>query len=125
MSSVDSTIVATGLPAIRDALHTHLNWVSWTMTAYQLGLVTFMPLAGRIADIHGRKRVFVLAAILFTTASLPCGPADNIFELLALRVLQAAGGAAFMPAASGMVIDAFGKDRNRGVGLFSCIRAMG
>ena len=125
MSSVDSTIVATGLPAIRHALHTHLNWVSWTMTAYQLGLVTCMPIAGRIADISGRKKVFVLAAGLFTAASLLCGLTSNIFELVVLRALQAVGGAAFMPSASGMVIDAFGKDRNRAIGLFSSVFPLG
>ncbi|MHB1929176.1 MAG: MFS transporter [Acidimicrobiales bacterium] len=125
MSALDSTIVATGLPAIRHALHTRLNWASWTMTAYQLGLVTAMPVAGRVADIHGRKRVFVIAATLFTTASLLCGLVDNIGLLLVLRVAQAAGGAAFVPSASGMVVDAFGRDRNRALGLFSSVFPLG
>jgi EmrB/QacA subfamily drug resistance transporter len=125
MSSVDGTIVATGIPTLRHALHAPINWASWTMTAYQLGLVVAMPVAGRISDQIGRKKVFVVAAIVFTTASLLCGMADSIDVLIGLRVLQAVGGAAFMPAASGMVVDAFGKDRNRALGLFSSIFPMG
>jgi EmrB/QacA subfamily drug resistance transporter len=125
MSSVDGTIVATGLPTLRRALHTQINWASWTMTAYQLGLVVAMPLAGRVSDLLGRKRVFVLAACLFTVASLACGLATSIAVLIALRVLQAFGGAAFMPSASGMVADAFGQNRSRALGLFSTIFPLG
>lgn len=91
MSSLDGTIVATGLPTLRHALHTQINWASWTMTGYQLGLVVAMPVAGRVADNFGRKRVFLCAAILFTTSSLLCGLAANIGMLIALRFLQAAG----------------------------------
>jgi EmrB/QacA subfamily drug resistance transporter len=125
MSSVDGTIVATGIPTLRHALHAQINWASWTMTAYQLGLVVAMPVSGRISDQIGRKRVFVVAAIVFTVASLLCGLADSIGVLIGLRVLQAVGGAAFMPAASGMVVEAFGADRNRALGLFSSIFPMG
>jgi EmrB/QacA subfamily drug resistance transporter len=125
MSSVDSTIVSTGIPTLRHALHAQINWAIWTMTAYQLGLVVAMPLSGRISDQVGRKQVFVVAAIVFTVASLLCGLADSIGVLIGLRVLQALGGAAFMPAASGMVVDAFGNDRNRALGMFSSVFPMG
>ena len=125
MSSLDGTIVATGLPTLRQALHSSINWTSWTMTGYQLGLVVAMPIAGRIADNFGRKRVFVGAAILFTGSSLLCGFATNIDMLIGLRVLQAAGGAAFMPAASGIVMDVFAKDGRRALGLFSTIFPLG
>jgi EmrB/QacA subfamily drug resistance transporter len=125
MSSLDGTIVATGLPILRRDLHTGLNWTAWTITAYQLGIVVAMPMAGRVADNLGRKRVFVGAAILFTTSSLLCGLAINIEMLIGLRVLQAAGGAAFMPAASGIVMDVFGQKRQRALGLFSSIFPLG
>jgi len=125
MSSVDATIVATGLQTLRHGLHTRINWASWTITAYELGLVVAMPVAGRISDQLGRKKVFVFAAVMFTTASLLCGLADNIGLLIALRVLQAIGGAAFMPSANGMIVDIFGKDRQRALGLFSSIFPLG
>jgi EmrB/QacA subfamily drug resistance transporter len=125
MSSLDGTIVATGLPTLRRALHAPLNWTSWTMTAYQLGLIVAMPIAGRVADNVGRKRVFVGAAVLFTSSSLLCGLATNIDVLIGLRVLQAAGGAAFLPSASGLVMDAFGQNRHRALGLFSSVFPLG
>jgi EmrB/QacA subfamily drug resistance transporter len=125
MSSLDGTIVATGLPTLRQTLHAGINWTAWTMTAYQLGLVVAFPIAGRVADSMGRKQVFVAAAVLFTTSSLLCGFAVNIGMLIALRVAQAAGAAAFMPSASGMVMDAFGDRRQRALGLFSSIFPLG
>jgi EmrB/QacA subfamily drug resistance transporter len=125
MSSLDGTIVATGLPTLRHALHASINWTAWTMTGYQLGLVVAFPIAGRVADSMGRKKVFVAAAVLFTTSSLLCGFALNIGMLIGLRVAQAAGAAAFMPAASGMVMEAFGEKRHRAIGLFSSIFPLG
>jgi EmrB/QacA subfamily drug resistance transporter len=125
MSSLDGTIVSTGLPTLRRALHAGINWTSWTMTGYQLGLVVAMPIAGRVADSLGRKRVFLAAAVLFTASSLLCGLATNIDELIGLRVMQAAGGAAFMPAASGIVMDIFGDHRQRALGMFSSIFPLG
>jgi EmrB/QacA subfamily drug resistance transporter len=125
MSSLDGTIVATGLPTLRRALHTGINWTSWTMTAYQLGLVVAMPIAGRVADNLGRKRVFVGAAVLFTASSLLCGLATDIGLLIGLRVVQAVGGAAFMPAASGIVMESFGRHKHKALGLFSSIFPLG
>jgi EmrB/QacA subfamily drug resistance transporter len=125
MSSVDSTIVATALPTLRHALHAPLNWASWTITAYQLGLVIAMPIAGRVSDQLGRKQVFVVSAVLFTTASLACGLVDNVGLLIALRVVQAVGGGAFLPASTGLVADAFGSGRDRALGLFSSIFPLG
>jgi EmrB/QacA subfamily drug resistance transporter len=125
MSSLDGTIVATGLPTLRHALHTGINWTAWTMTAYQLGLVVAFPIAGRVADNIGRKRVFVAAAVLFTTSSLLCGLAPNIGMLIGLRVVQAFGAAAFMPSASGIVMDSFGEKRHQALGMFSSIFPLG
>src|SRR5258708_18442386 len=121
MSSVDQTIVATALPALQHELHTQVNWSSWTITVYALGQVLVMPLPGKIGDQYGRKQVFIGAAALFTTASLCCGLAGNIYLLIVLRAVQAVGGGAFMPSATGIVTELFGKDRDRAVGMFSSI----
>ncbi|MCL2396360.1 MAG: MFS transporter, partial [Acidimicrobiaceae bacterium] len=125
MMAVDQTIVSTGLQTIRHALHTQINWATWTVTAYELGLVVSMPISGRLSDQLGRKKVFLIAAVVFITASLLCGLADNITMLIALRVVQALGGAAFMPSASGLIGDIFGEDRHRALGLFSSIFPLG
>jgi EmrB/QacA subfamily drug resistance transporter len=125
MSSVDQTIVATALPALQHELHAQVNWSAWTITVYALGQVLVMPLAGKIGDQYGRKQVFLGAAALFTTASLCCGLAGNIYLLIVLRAIQAIGGGAFMPSATGIVTEIFGKDRDRAVGMFSSIFPIG
>jgi EmrB/QacA subfamily drug resistance transporter len=125
MSSVDQTIVATALPALQRELHTQVNWSSWTITIYSLGQVLMMPLAGKLGDQLGRKQVFLAAAAIFTIASLCCGLADNIYLLIGLRAIQALGGGAFMPSATGIVAEIFGQDRDRAVGLFASIFPIG
>jgi EmrB/QacA subfamily drug resistance transporter len=125
MASVDQTIVATALPALQHDLHTTVNWSSWTITIYALGQILVMPLAGKIGDQYGRKKIFIGAAVLFTVASLCCGFAGNIYLLIVLRGCQAIGGGAFMPSATGIVADQFGRERDRAVGLFSSVFPMG
>jgi EmrB/QacA subfamily drug resistance transporter len=125
MASVDQTIVATALPTLQHDLHTQVNWSTWTITIYALGQILMMPLAGKLGDQYGRKRIFLGAVILFTAASLCCGLAGNIYLLIALRFIQAIGGGAFMPSATGIVAQMFGKDRDRALGLFSSIFPIG
>ena len=125
MASIDQTIVATALPAIQHELHTQINWSGWTITIYALGQVVAMPMAGKISDMYGRKRVFLISAIVFTAASLCCGFAGNIYLLLLPRAVQALGGGAFMPSATGIVSDHFGAGRDRAVGMFTSILPIG
>jgi EmrB/QacA subfamily drug resistance transporter len=125
MSSVDQTIVATALTAIQHDLHAQVNWSSWTITIYALGQVLVMPLAGKLGDQYGRKQVFLGAVALFTTASLCCGFANDIYLLIVLRAVQAMGGGALMPSATGIVSQIFGAERDRAVGLFSSIFPIG
>jgi EmrB/QacA subfamily drug resistance transporter len=125
MASVDQTIVSTALNAIQHDLHARINWSGWTITIYSLGQIVAMPLAGRISDQYGRKKIFLGAVVLFTTTSLLCGFANSIYLLLPLRALQALGGGAFMPSASGIVSDQFGRDRDRALGMFTSIFPIG
>jgi EmrB/QacA subfamily drug resistance transporter len=125
MSSIDATIVATALPRIGGALHSRLNWTGWTITIYALGEIIALPLAGKISDQFGRKKVFLVSVVVFTTASLACGLSTTIYMLVVLRFVQALGGGAFMPSATGIVADHFGADRDRGIGMFSSIFPIG
>src|ERR1700742_486003 len=125
MASVDQTIVATALPAIEKELHATINWSGWTISIYALGQVIAMPMAGKISDMYGRKKVFVISAALFTLSSLCCGFAPNITLLLIARFVQALGGGAFMPSATGIVSDHFGDQRDRAVGMFTSIFPIG
>ncbi|MGH7121548.1 MAG: MFS transporter [Acetobacteraceae bacterium] len=125
MTSVDSTIVATALDALQRGLHTSINWAGWTLTAYSFGLVLMYPVTGKMSEQYGRRRVFLSSVIAFTAASLACGFADNIYVLIALRAIQAAGGAGFTPSATGIVVDYFGDERDRAVSLFGSIFPIG
>jgi EmrB/QacA subfamily drug resistance transporter len=125
MASIDQTIVATALPAIEHELHTGINWSGWTITIYALGQVIAMPMAGKISDMYGRKKVFLISAAIFTVSSLCCGFAGNMVLLLLPRFIQALGGGAFMPSATGIVSDHFGRERDRAVGMFTSILPIG
>ena len=125
MASIDQTIVATALIAIQRDLGAQLNWSGWTITIYALGQILVMPVAGRLGDQFGRKKIFLLAAVLFTVASLACSLADNIYLLVVFRAFQAIGGGAFMPTATGIVAEQFGRDRDRAVGMFTSIFPIG
>jgi len=125
MASIDQTIVATALPDIERDLRASVNWSAWTITIYALGQVIAMPMAGKLSDIYGRKTVFLVATAVFTISSLCCGFAGNIVVLLIPRFIQALGGGAFMPSATGIVSDHFGSERDRAVGMFTSILPVG
>lgn len=125
MMSIDSTIVATALHALQHELHTSVNWAGWTITAYSFGFVLMLPVSGKLSEQYGRRRVFLVSVIAFTAASLLCGFADNIYVLIALRAVQAAGGAGFTPSATGIIVDHFGNERDRAVSFIGSIFPIG
>jgi EmrB/QacA subfamily drug resistance transporter len=125
MASVDATIVATALGAIHHDFAAGINWSGWTITVYSLGQVVAMPLAGKLSDQYGRKTTFLVAAVVFTGASLACGLANSIYLLVVFRAVQAFGGGAFMPSATGIISDQFGPRRDRAIGMFTSILPIG
>jgi EmrB/QacA subfamily drug resistance transporter len=125
MSAIDQTIVATALHALQNGLNTSINWAGWTITIYSLTRIIIFPVAGKLSDQYGRRRVFLFSVVLFTVASLACGFANNIYVLIALRTLQAIGGAAFAPSAAGIIVEHFGPARDKVLGLFASIFPVG
>ncbi|MBX7124033.1 MAG: MFS transporter [Opitutaceae bacterium] len=125
MVSIDSTIVATALHALQNAMDTTVNWAGWTLTSYSFGYALMLPISGALSERYGRRRVFLGSVIAFTAASLLCGLADNIAVLIALRAIQAGGGAGFMPSATAIIVDYFGDARDRAVSLFGSILPIG
>lgn len=125
MSSIDATIVATALDAIQHGLRASINWTGWVITAYSVGLVLMLSFAGTLSSRLGRRRFFLLSVALFATASLCCGLATNIYLLIGLRFVQAAGGAGFVPSATAIIVDNFGSARDRALGLFGSIFSIG
>ncbi len=125
MMSIDGTIVATALPSLQHELQTSIDLAGWTITAYSLGFVVVLPIAGKLSERYGCRRVFLGSVAVFTIASFCCGLADNIYVLVALRWLQAAGGAGFTPSATQIIVSNFRDARDRAVSLFGSIFSIG
>jgi EmrB/QacA subfamily drug resistance transporter len=125
MVSIDATIVATALPTLTRELHTSLAWSTWTITIYNLGQIVSLPIAGRLSDSLGRRRMFLVYIGVFTLASLLAGLATNVYVLIALRFVQALGGGGLMPSAMGVASDLFTRERDRALGLVSSFFPLG
>ncbi|MBI2864152.1 MAG: MFS transporter [Chloroflexi bacterium] len=124
-SSISNTMVAVALPKMMEDLETNLAWAGWTLTGYQLAQSVSMPLAGKLSDDWGARRVFLWATALFTVGSFLCGFAPNIFVLIFARVLQSIAGGALLPAATSIASDGFGERRATAIGLFTAIYPLG
>lgn len=106
----DQTVVVTVLPQIMQDLRvpiTELDTASWTITAYLLGYVAAMPLIGRLSDIWGHRRLFVLSMLLFMGGSAATALSPNLTVLIAMRVVQAVGAGALVPISIAIVGDLF------------------
>jgi len=125
MNSIDSTIVAVAVPQLTGALNTSLIFVAWTITAYQLTQIIMLPLAGKLSDSLGRRKVFLFCIGMFTLGSLLCGLAPSIWFLIAARALQAIGGGGLMPSAVGVVSDHYREHRAQARGLFTSVLPIG
>jgi len=125
MSAIDMTIISVALPTMLTDFKTNLAIVGWTITGYQFSQSIVMPIAGKLSDELGRKRLFMVAVIVFTVSSLAAGLAPNIYWLIIFRVIQGIGGGTFLPSATGIVSDAFGSRRATAIGLFGSIMPIG
>ncbi len=104
VSTLDGTIVATALPTIaRDLGSEHQR--AWVVTAFMLGQVASMPLYGKLGDLYGRKKLYLFAITLFTAASMLCGAAQNLPQLVASRALQGIGAGGLGVLAMAVVAD--------------------
>ncbi|AEP88168.1 multidrug efflux MFS transporter MdtP [Bacillus spizizenii] len=120
-SALDGTIVGTAMPKIVGDLG-GLSMMTWLTTAYLLTSTTIVPIAGKLADLLGRRIVYVSGLIIFMAASALCGMANNMTELIIFRGLQGIGGGIMMPMAMIVIGDLFtGKQRAKFQGVFGAI----
>src|SRR5918911_2868777 len=125
MGSIDGTIMVVALPQLRDSLNTSLSWVGWTLTSYQLVQIVMYPLAGKVSDVLGRRRVFLFCVVTFTLSSLLCGMAPNVGLLIVFRAVQAIGGGGLLPSAVGIIADQYRDRRAQAVGLIGSAMPLG
>jgi EmrB/QacA subfamily drug resistance transporter len=121
MTVLDASIVNIALPSIQRSLGFSQTTLTWVVNAYLIGYAGFLLLAGRAADLFGRRRLFVAGTVLFTIASLACGLSPGAWYLIIGRFIEGLGAALAAPAALALITDIFaeGPERNRALGLFT------
>ena len=128
LAGMELMITAVALPAIVLDLAdwTRLREASWIINGYLLAYVVTMPLAGRVADLWGTRRLFLLALAVFTLGSALAGRAQSLEELVAARLVQAAGGGALVPVATAAAAHLFaGRARPRALGVIGSLTFLG
>jgi EmrB/QacA subfamily drug resistance transporter len=127
MVILDIAIVNVALPSIKSDLHFPESSLQWVISAYAIFFGGFLLLGGRLADILGRRRVFMAGLALFTLSSLLCGFAWSEISLIAFRALQGLGGALLAPAALSILMTTFaeGRERNLALGIWGAVSGAG
>ena len=124
---LDASIVNVALPSIGTSLDFSQDDLSWVVNAYTLTFGGFLLLGGRMADLLGRRRMFIAGLILFAGASLAGGLAQNDVWLIAARAVQGLGAALLSPAALSLVTEIFeeGAERNKALGVWGAVAGSG
>jgi EmrB/QacA subfamily drug resistance transporter len=127
MVILDVSIVNVALPSIQRGLHFSEQNLLWVLNAYALMFGGFLMLGGRVADKLGRRRVFMIGVVVFTTASLFCGLATSSGWLVVARAVQGLGAAILSPAALSILTVTFeeGRERNMALSIWGAIAGAG
>jgi EmrB/QacA subfamily drug resistance transporter len=127
MVVIDFTIVQVALPSIGREVGVSINGLQWIVTAYSLTWAGFLMLSGRMGDIYGHKRLFIIGVLLFSLASLTGGLAPSEIVLIVARVLQGLGAAMASATGLSILVAAFpeGKERNRVLGVIAAASGSG
>jgi EmrB/QacA subfamily drug resistance transporter len=121
LAALDQTIVSTALPRIVSELH-GLNELSWVVTAYLLTSTISVPIAGKLSDIYGRKKMFLIGIFIFVVGSMLSGLSQNMGELILFRALQGIGAGTLMSNVFAVVGDLFAPaERARWQGLIGAV----
>jgi len=125
MLLLDITIVNVALPDIQRALHSSFADLQWVVDAYALTLASFLLTAGSLADIYGRRVLYLIGLVVFTGASALCGFATSTLMLQLSRGLQGVGGAIMFAVSLALLADAFrGKDRGVAFGVWGAVTGL-
>jgi EmrB/QacA subfamily drug resistance transporter len=125
LMAISGTAITVAFPVITDYFQTSLVLAGWIVSIQSLAWAVTMPLFGKICDVLGRKRTFMLCLALFGVGSLLSALATNIYMLIFFRLIQGIGAGGFVPAGSLIVVDAFPKQRQQVIGLFTTIFPIG
>lgn len=126
MATLDSSIVNVALPTMSSQLNVDLSTLQWVVTAYLLAISSLLPIFGRLADLLGRKRVYLTGFLVFTLGSALCGFSNDIWFLVVMRIIQALGAAMIMANGPAIITSTFPpQERGRALGLVGTVVALG
>ncbi len=121
LAALDQTIVGTALPKILSEFNA-LKELSWVVTAYLLTSTITVPIAGKLSDLYGRRKILLAGIVVFVIASLLCGAAQNIEQMIAFRALQGIGGGILFAGAFTVIGDLFAaRERGKWQGIFGAV----
>jgi EmrB/QacA subfamily drug resistance transporter len=127
MSYLDNNVVNVALPTIERSLDLSVSGLEWIVSSYLLVLGSLLLVGGRVADVFGRRRVFLAGLVIFTLSSLAAGLAGSADVLIAARAVQGLGAALVMPASLAIIAATFTNSRERAaaIGIWGAVGALG
>ena len=125
MIMLDNTVVNVALPSMQRSLHLKISALEWVVTGYALTFGAFMLTGGKLADLFGRRLIFVVGLVVFTASSLACGLAGSAPVLIGARVVQGLGAAMMNPATLSIITVTFPpRQRGTAIGIWAGISAL-
>ena len=125
MIMLDNTVVNVALPSIREDLGISISELEWVVNAYALTFGVLLLSGGKLADLFGRRRIFIAGLVIFTAASLWCGLAGDAGSLIAARTVQGVGAALMNPATLSIITATFPpRQRGTAIGIWAGVSAL-
>ncbi len=125
MIMLDNTVVNVAVPSIQRDLGVGLSELQWIVTGYALSFAALMMSGGKLADLFGRRRIFVIGIVIFTVSSLFCGLADSGESLIGWRIVQGVGAALMNPATLAIISATFPpRQRGMAIGIWAGVAAL-
>jgi EmrB/QacA subfamily drug resistance transporter len=125
MIMLDNTVVNVALPSIRQDLGIGISELEWIVNAYALTFGVLILSGGKLADMYGRRRIFIVGLVIFTFASLACGLASSAGILIAARIVQGVGAALMNPATLSIITATFPpRQRGMAIGIWAGVSAL-
>src|SRR5437868_7465464 len=125
MIMLDNTVVNVALPSIRTDLGISTSELEWVVNAYALTFGVLMLTGGKLADLLGRRRIFVAGLLIFTASSLWCGLAVGAPDLIAARTVQGVGAALMNPSTLSIITATFPpRQRGTAIGIWAGVSAL-
>lgn len=112
MQALDTTIANVALPHMQGSMSATQDQISWVLTSYIVAAAIFMPLTGLLSARFGRRRVFIWSVVGFTIASMLCGAAQNLNQIVLFRLLQGIFGASLVPLSQSVLLDTWPKEKH-------------